>query len=42
VRDLWRAIKVLHAVHEQKGCEHFDPAVTDGKLTTLMDVIVFG
>jgi hypothetical protein len=42
VRDLWRAIKTLQRIVNQKGCEHFDPAVKDGALTTLIDVIVVG
>jgi len=42
VRNLWRAIETLQMVAAQRGCEHFDSSVNDGKLTTLMDVIVFG
>jgi hypothetical protein len=41
----WRArnaLEVIKALLEQKGCEHFDSAVRDGKLTTLCDLIVFG
>jgi hypothetical protein len=36
------AIDVITALTEQRGCEHFDPAVKNGRLTTLSDVIVFG
>jgi len=36
------AIKVLTAIGSQGGCEHFDKACTDGKLTSLIDIIVFG
>jgi hypothetical protein len=42
IRDLWRAINTLQMVQAQEGCEHFDKAVTDGKLTSLVDVVVFG
>ena len=42
VRNLWRAIETLEAVVKQQGCEGFDPAVKDGKLTSLIDVVVFG
>jgi hypothetical protein len=41
IRNLWRALDVLGRVRGQKDCEHFDPACTDGKLTTLCDVVVF-
>lgn len=33
---------VLRAILMQKGCEEFELSVEDGKLTTLMDVIIFG
>lgn len=40
---LWRlALDVIEAIRDQRGCEHFDPAVRDGRLTTLIDVIMFG
>jgi hypothetical protein len=32
----------LQAILDQKGAEHLDPAVTDGKLTTFMDVAILG
>jgi hypothetical protein len=35
------AIKVATMVVEQRGCEHFDSAC-DGRLTSLIDIIVFG
>jgi hypothetical protein len=41
----WRAkqaLEVIEALIAQRGCEHFDSAVKDGRLTTLCDVIVFG
>jgi hypothetical protein len=41
----WRArcaIDTVTALIAQRGCERFDPAVQDGRLTTLCDVIVFG
>jgi hypothetical protein len=40
--SLRQAHRVLDMIAAQRGCEHFDPAVTDGKLTHLIDVIVFG
>ena len=43
LRNLWRALETIRMICEQKGCEHFDPAVKeDGHLTTLMDVVIFG
>jgi len=36
------ALGVLEMIRDQQGCEHFDPAVRDGKLTHLMNVIIFG
>ncbi len=39
IRD---SLETLQAIRAQRGCEHFDSAVTDGRLTTLIDVIVFG
>jgi hypothetical protein len=42
IRDLWRALETLHRVVQQRGCETFDSGVTDGKLTTLCDIAVFG
>lgn len=36
------AMRVLAMILEQRGCEDFDPAVTDGRLTTLMDVVIYG
>ena len=41
----WRArnaLEVIEALLAQRGCEHFDSEVRDGKLTTLCDLIVFG
>ena len=41
----WRcrcAIDTIKALVAQKGCETFDPAVTDGRLTTLCDLAIFG
>jgi len=42
LRDLWRALQTVNMIIEQQGCEHFDSAVKDGKLTTLIDVVVGG
>jgi len=36
------ALATINALLEQRGCEHFDRAVEDGRLVTLCDVIVFG
>jgi hypothetical protein len=36
------AARVLLAIFEQRGCEDFDPAVRDGRLTTLMDIVIYG
>lgn len=35
-------IKTLIDIVNQKGCEHFDPAITSGKLTELMDLCIYG
>jgi hypothetical protein len=40
--ELMEVSKVLQAILAQKGCEHFDASVRDGRLTSLMDVIIFG
>ncbi len=37
-----RTADFLQMIDDQPGCEGFDPAVTDGQLTTLMDIIMFG
>jgi hypothetical protein len=42
VRDLWRAIEQVQAILKQRGCEHFDPAIDDGKLTSLCDLVIYG
>lgn len=42
VRDLWRAVAYVQDIIKQRGCEHFDPAVSNGKLTSLIDIIVLG
>lgn len=42
IRDLWRALAVIANIRNQRGCEVHDPAVTDGKLTTLIDIVVNG
>ena len=39
---LRNALTVVEAILAQRGCEHHDPAVQDGRLTTLVDVIVWG
>jgi hypothetical protein len=36
------AATTLRMLFDQRGCEDFDGAVEDGRLTTLCDVIVFG
>jgi hypothetical protein len=35
-------LATLAALLAQQGCEHFDPAVTDGWLTHLCDIAIFG
>lgn len=35
------AIDVIGQILAQRGCEHFDPACDDGKLTTLIDIILY-
>ena len=42
LRNLRLAIDTLQMIAKQRGCEHFDPAVSDGKLTTLIGSVVFG
>jgi hypothetical protein len=42
IGDLRRALMLLQALREQQGCEHFDVSCTDGRLTTLCDIIMFG
>lgn len=36
------AATMLHMILLQRGCEDLDPAVRDGRLTTFMDVVIFG
>ena len=38
--DVNAVIERLEALLNQKGCEHFDPAVSDGLLTHLADIII--
>jgi len=40
--DLAAVVATLEAILAQRGCEHFDPAVSDGRLTRLMDIVIFG
>lgn len=40
--DIEIAASVLHMIRAQRGCEHMDSAVTDGYMTHLMDVIIYG
>jgi hypothetical protein len=40
--EVVKARKVLDEILEQCGCEHFDSSVEDGRLTTLMDVVIYG
>jgi hypothetical protein len=41
-QDAANVVDALEMMVEQRGCEHFDPSVIDGKLTTLMDVVIHG
>lgn len=36
------AIATIEMIRAQRGCEHFDSAVDDGRLTSLIDIVVFG
>ncbi len=40
--DAAATVARLQQILDQKGCENFDPACADGKLTTLCDVIITG
>ena len=40
--EVVEARKVLDQILAQEGCEHFDRACDDGRLTTLMDIVIFG
>jgi hypothetical protein len=42
IRDAWRAVDVARHILAQRGCETFDPAVEDGRLTSLIDIVMFG
>jgi hypothetical protein len=35
-------VERLKAILKQKGCEHFDSACADGKLTHLIDIVIDG
>lgn len=37
-----RTLATIEAMIAQRGCEHLDPAVKDGRLTTYCDVVIFG
>lgn len=39
--EVVEARKVLDQVLEQRGCEHLSTC-DDGRLTTLMDIVIFG
>jgi hypothetical protein len=41
-KDVNEVITRLEEVLNQRGCEHFDPAVKDGFLTHLIDIIIDG
>jgi hypothetical protein len=41
-QDAANVVDALAAMVAQRGCEHFDPGVEDGKLTTLMDIVING
>lgn len=42
IRDTWRAIEYAQSMLAQKGCEGFDPAISDGELTSLIDLVIVG
>ena len=35
-------VKALQAMLDQQGCEEFGAGGEDGKLTTMMDIIIYG
>lgn len=41
-RDLMLARAALSGLRAQAGCEHLDPAVTDGYLTHFCDIAIYG
>jgi hypothetical protein len=41
-QDAANIVDALTAMVNQRGCEHFDAGVEDGKLTTLMDIVIHG
>jgi hypothetical protein len=41
-QDAKNVIDALAGMVAQRGCECFDAGVTDGKLTTLMDIVIHG
>jgi hypothetical protein len=41
-QDAANVVDALCAMIAQRGCNHFDKAVGDDKLTSLMDVVIFG
>ena len=41
-RDLAWAKRWLVELRDQVGCEHFDPACEDGRLTTLCEIVIRG
>ena len=36
------AAVLLRAIVAQRGCSEFDPAIRDGKLTSLIELVIFG
>lgn len=42
VRPARKAAQHIQWMIDQRGCEDFDPAVEGGRMTELMDVIMFG
>jgi hypothetical protein len=37
-----RVWSTLDDIIQQEGCEELDPCVKDGRLTTYMDLVIFG
>lgn len=40
--DISLALAYINDIRAQHGCEHLDPAVTDGYLTHFIDIVVVG
>lgn len=41
-RDIQLALGAIAGIRSQQGCEDYDPAIRDGYLTHLMDIVIYG